>query len=153
MAQGNPERYLIQVYGRDGNLERSIRRPVEREPVTEGDVARLREHELGETDPRFREQVEAKWADAPVASLKPAFARMTVDAGGALWVEAPRVLESDPGFADVFDEEGRLLGRIPLPGAFRITEIGLDYVLGVARDSDTGLEQVRLYRLDRRIDR
>ena len=146
---GNPERYLIQVYGRDGALERSIRRSVEREPVTEDDVARLRKHELDETDPRFREQVEAKWADAPAATLKPAFARMTVDSEGALWVEAPRVLDGDPGFADVFDTEGKLLGRIPLPGSFRITEIGADYVLGVARDPDTGLEQVRLYALNR----
>lgn len=146
---GNPERYLIQVYGQDGALERSIRRPVEREPVTEDDVARLREHELGEADPRFREQVEAKWADAPVATLKPAFARMTVDSEGALWVQGPRVLADDPGHADVFDEEGRLLGRISLPGSFRITEIGTDYVLGVARDPDTGLEQVRLYELTR----
>lgn len=146
---GNPERYLIQVYRPDGALERSIRRPIEREPVAEQEVARLREHELSESDPRFREQVEAKWANAPVAALKPAFARMAVDADGALWVEGPRVLEGDPGYADVFDREGRLLGRIPLPGYFRITDIGSDYVLGVARDADTGLEQVRLYHLDR----
>lgn len=150
---GNPERYLIQVYRPDGVLERSIRRPVEREPVAAQDVARLREHELGEAEPRFRPQVEAKWANAPVAAFKPAFARMTVDAEGALWVEGPRVLESDTGHADVFDREGRLLGQIPLPAAFRITEIGPEYVLGVARDADTGLEQVRLYRLDRRARR
>lgn len=146
---GNPERYLIQVFRPDGTLERSIRRPIEREPVAEREVARLREHELAEADPRFKAQVESKWANAPVAELKPAFARMTADSEGALWVEAPRVLESDPGQADVFDGEGRLLGRVPLPGSFRITEIGTDYVLGVARDEDTGLEQVRLYRLDR----
>jgi hypothetical protein len=147
---GNPERYLIQVYRPDGTLERSIRRPVEREPVGEADVARLRDHELAEADPRFKAQVEAKWANAPVAQRKPAFARLTADSEGALWVERPRVLEADTGHADVFDAEGRLLGRIPLPGSFRITEIGTDYVLGVAKAEDTGLEQVRLYRLDRR---
>lgn len=146
---GNPERYLVQVYRSDGTLERSIRRPVEREAVAESEVARLREHELAEADPRFKSQVESKWANAPIADLKPAFARMTLDSDGALWVEAPRVLESDPGQADVFDVDGRLLGRIPLPGSFRITEIGTDYVLGVSKDEDTGLEQVRLYRLDR----
>lgn len=146
---GNPERYLIQVFGANGTLERSIRRSVEREPVAEGDVARLREHELAEADPRFKPQVESKWANAPIAQLKPAFARMTADSEGALWVEAPRVLEGDPGHADVFDAQGRLLGRIPLPGSFRITEIGADYVLGVAKDADTGLEQVRMYRLQR----
>ena len=150
---GNPERYVIQVYRADGVLERSIRRPIEREPVLESDITRLREQELAEADPRFRAQVESKWANAPVASLKPAFARMTVDSEGALWVEGPRVLESDIGHADVFDPEGRLLGRLPLPGSFRITDIGPDYVLGVARDGDTGLEQVRLYRLDRGPDR
>jgi hypothetical protein len=146
---GNPERYLIEVYRPDGRLERSIRRPIPREPVPEEDVARLREHELDEADPRFREQVEAKWANAPVSALKPAFARMSVDTEGVLWVEGPRVLESDAGYADVFDPEGRLLGRIPLPGFFRITDIGVDYILGVARDPDTGLEQVRMYGLDR----
>ncbi|MGE5926968.1 MAG: hypothetical protein ACM357_06420 [Gemmatimonadota bacterium] len=146
---GNPERYLIQVFRPDGGLERSLRRPIEREPVAEEEVARLREHELGEADPRFREQIKAKWANAPVAALKPAFARLSVDAEGALWVEGPRVLESDAGYADVFDREGRLLGQVPLPGGFRITDIGADYVLGVARDGDTGLEQVRVYALDR----
>ncbi len=150
---GNPERYLIQVYRSDGALERSIRRPVEREPVAESDVARLREHELAETDPRFREQVESKWANAPVAALKPAFAHLTVDSEGALWVEGPRVLDTDAGHADVFDPQGRLLGRVPLPASFRITDIGPDYVLGVARDADTGLEQVRLYRLNRGVPR
>lgn len=146
---GNPERYLIQVYGADGVLKQSIRRPIERDPVAESDVARLRERELAEADPRFREQVEAKWANAPVAAFKPAFARMTADSEGALWVEGPRVLEIDSGYADVFDRDGRLLGRVALPPSFRITDIGPNYVLGVARDDDTGLEQVRLYPLAR----
>jgi hypothetical protein len=100
----------------------------------------------------YEEPVEVKLypgINAPVAELKPAFARLTADSEGALWVEAPPALESDPGQADVFDVDGRLLGRVPLPGSFRIKEIGTDYVLGVARDEDTGLEQVRLYRLDR----
>ena len=146
---GDPARYLIQVFRPDGTLERSIRRPVERAPVSPGDVARLRDHELAEADPRFRTQVEQKWENAPVAELMPAFARITVDSERHLWVETPRVLESDPAQADVFDPEGRLLGRVPLPASFRITEIGADYVLGVAKDGDTGLEQVRLYRLER----
>ncbi|HEX6645007.1 MAG TPA: hypothetical protein VF037_10025 [Gemmatimonadales bacterium] len=148
---GNPERYLIEVYRPDGTLERSIRRPVERAPVTEEDVARLRESELegGEADPRFQRQIEQKWESAPVPALKPAYGRLTVDRDGFLWVEVPRVLDEDPGAADVFDPEGRLLGRIPLPPSFRITEIGRDYVLGVAEDADTGLEQVRLYLLHR----
>jgi hypothetical protein len=147
---GNPERYLIEVYRPDGALERSIRRPVERAPVTEEAVARLRESELaGTEDPRFQRQVEEKWKSAPVPALMPAYGRVTVDRDGYLWVEAPRVLGSDPGAADVFDPEGRLLGRIALPPSFRITEIGRDYILGVAEDEDTGLEQVRLYPLDR----
>ena len=48
----------------------------------------------------------------------------------------------------VFDDEGRLIGYLATPGAFRITWIGAQFVLGVHSDS-LGVQTVRRYRLDR----
>ena len=143
---GDPASYEIRAFGADGMLERILRRPVERRAVDAAEVARLKEQELADTEERWRETVENKWKNAPVAAHHPAFASMTVDADGNLWVEEPKITPGDSGRASVFDPSGRLLGSIALPGTLRITEIGRDYVLGVWKD-ESDLEHVRLYRV------
>ena len=143
---GDPASYEIRAFRADGTLERILRRPVDRRPVEPAEVERLKTQELTETEERWRKTVEDKWKSAPVATHHPAFANMTVDADGALWVEEPKITADDPGKASVFDPDGRLLGSVALPGNFRITEIGRDYVLGVWKD-ESDLEHVRKYRV------
>jgi hypothetical protein len=49
----------------------------------------------------------------------------------------------------VFGADGRMVGRLVTPPRFRLTDVGADYLLGVATDEDD-VEQVVWYRLDRR---
>jgi hypothetical protein len=143
---GNPERYEIRAYRADGALVRIIRRPVAREPLTRAELGRMEADELASVDARGKERLEAAWRDVPAPSLKPAFATIRTDQNGDLWVEHVKVVRADPGTADVFDAQGRLLGSVALPPGLQITRIGPDYVLGICRD-DMDLEHVRMYRL------
>jgi hypothetical protein len=46
----------------------------------------------------------------------------------------------------VFDPDGRWLGGVETPVAYRIYQIGADFLLGRHRD-DLGVERIRLYEL------
>jgi hypothetical protein len=48
---------------------------------------------------------------------------------------------------NVFDAEGRWTMNVTMPARFSPMEIGSDYVLGIARDTD-GVETVVMYRLE-----
>ena len=52
------------------------------------------------------------------------------------------------GLHDVFRPDGVYLGTVKLPQDLDVMEIGMDYVLGVARD-ELGVEYVQVYGLDR----
>ena len=85
------------------------------------------------------------------ASTHPVHGRVLFGEAGNLWVERYRsdlVEESGAREWDIFDDEGRLIGYLATPGAFRITWIGAQFVLGVHSDS-LGVQTVRMYRLDR----
>ena len=53
-----------------------------------------------------------------------------------------------PSVWSVFDNTGRWLGDVTMPARFMPHDIGRDYILGVARDSD-GVETIVEYRLGR----
>ena len=78
----------------------------------------------------------------------PAFDRMLVNALGFLWLRA-YVKPGDPdALWNVFDGAGTWIARVATPTRLRVTEIGEDYVLGIARDEyDT--EVVQLFDLTR----
>lgn len=105
---------------------------------------------------------------SPVDSLSIAQA-FRLDALGYLWVRrAPSPSEGDEGVKlevsmpdgtrfvstrssglhDLFRPDGVYLGTVKLPYDFRVMEIGVEYLLGVATD-DLGVEYVHMYGLDR----
>jgi hypothetical protein len=53
-----------------------------------------------------------------------------------------------PSIWNVFDRQGRWTGDVTMPARFLPTEIGADYVLGIARDADN-VETVVMYRVER----
>lgn len=103
-----------------------------------------------------RPLVERLLAAIPVPPRFPAFRGADVDAAGNMWLHAYPNPGEDPRLAHVFNPEGRWLGEITMPaGLKRVNEldplplqIGEDYLLGVFTDS-TGIEHVRLYRVER----
>jgi hypothetical protein len=95
---------------------------------------------------RGRGGVEPGAAPVPNAAVFPEYAGFLADASGRLWVRR----YAPPGATEVdwhiYDARGAIAGRMTVPLAFRLTQAGEDYVLGVFTD-DRGVQYVRSYRL------
>jgi hypothetical protein len=147
--QGSAEAPQVGWYDARGRLARLVRWSAAPRPVTPADAARYRERALAAADPAARPGMRRMLAELPMPERMPAYAAILADRSGALWVQEYPVAEEDPVRWTVFDPEGRQLGTLTLPPRFRVTDVGDDYVLGVAQD-DLDVQQVQVYRLDRR---
>ena len=156
----NTADFWIQEFDLDGGPLRRFGRAFEPEAVTAEDWTRLREAQ----ESRIRESLERSgnpeqvsldnelrlidqfYRDMPRPAVKPAHARQLIlDSGGHLWVrENPRLGEG-PAWS-VFAPDGRFLGTVIGDERLRVTEIGIDYVLGVWTD-ELGVESVRAFGL------
>jgi hypothetical protein len=141
--------YSIHAYSRDGNLVRIIRRAAERKPVTEADrTAFLQMMRKMFTDagapPPALDQI---MGNIGFADHYPAFAALFGGPEGTLWVQQIRTAEEvsasgaefnpqDVGSPnwDVFDVEGRYLGRLRLPDRFTPIRFVGNQIYGVWRD-------------------
>lgn len=144
------ERYEVAVYGLDGRMRMAIRADAPRLPVAREDMAAYRRELVnlgGDAESRRREQ--ALLEAAPYPESMPAVAGVKVDAEGSVWVQdTQRPASGAPQTWTVFGPDGILRGAVQLPPGLRVTEIGPDWVLGLALDANQG-EHVRLYRLRR----
>ena len=143
--------YRIEVFGRDGTLERIVTRPYEPTPVTEADqraiIGLLRaQFELTGVPPA---QVDLVLEGVSFAEAYPAFTQMRAGPDGTLWIQRVRFLSDlseeelesfnptlDQGSPewDVFDSEGRYLGVVELPERFTPFTVRGDRWYGVYRD-------------------
>jgi len=132
---GVNDQYSIQVFGPSGQLERIVRMPLERTPVTDADIG------------AFMGILEEAWLNAGVpesalptvrsrvsfAEFFPAYMRFLSGPEGTIWVQqlvapaslSPEELEDyNPLLSigasdwDVFDAEGRFLGVVSTPPSF-----------------------------------
>ncbi len=137
--------FEIREFTPDGALQRLIRRAGDPRPLTESELAALREERLAGVAPEMIQGVTHVLASMPTPAFRPAFASLLADAAGYLWVEESNLPGEPNGWA-VFDAEGRLLGSMELPDGFTPFEVGDDYILGVATD-DFGVERLQVYGL------
>lgn len=79
----------------------------------------------------------------------PYFEALVPAVNGELWVQEYTGLSAAATRYLVLDKSGTAIARVPVPPAFRVTEIGSDYVVGIHRDDD-GVEMVGVYGLTRR---
>ncbi len=149
LYHGVNSEYSLNVLSPDGELERIIRKDVERRPITENDAA------------EYRRIIEKLWRDqgVPPQSMEmlkqalsfadhyPAYANFLPGPGGTLWVQdlqTPDDIAGEGGTFDmqdmgsarweVFDERGRLLGTVQMPPRFTPLSIHGDAIYGVLRD-------------------
>ncbi len=145
---GSGDAVEFRVYGRNG-LRRVVRADHAPVPVAAADAERYRREELeGVTGPG-RDRLERYLTQVPFPATLPAHGRLLVDDLGYLWV-----LHSRPSWDrtvewTIFAPDGRWLGRLRMPDAFRAMHIGRDFVLGRHVDEE-GVESIRLYALDRK---
>lgn len=137
------------VWQSDGRLAQRIRWPGARRPVTDDDRARYREAELAAVDDdNERRRTERFLAETPWADSMPAFRALKLDAEGNLWVEEYRAPWETERRWQIFDTDGRWLGRLVTPPGFVVMDIGRDYLLGLWRD-ENDVEYVRMYPLEK----
>jgi hypothetical protein len=153
------DEFSIQVRDIDGTLQRVVRRIETPREVTSDNVdeyVERRGEALDLPDDR-RTEFEQTLRQLRVAETLPAFRWMVADSEGNLWVEEWEGVGFEQGRFSVFRSDGAWLGRIDLPtglpesrgGLFQPwIDIGPDYLLGVWTD-DYGVEQVRLYRIEK----
>ena len=144
------DRYEIQVLGADGRLRRVIRRGHTPVPITSAMHEQAVERNLENIeDENQKKRQRTMIQGMPVPEVLPAIQRLTVDRAGRVWSQRYSAWEDEPGTWDVFDERGGWIAAVQMPARFRPTDIGRDWVLGIARD-ELDVEQVRLYDLDLR---
>lgn len=147
---GDTDRPEVRVLAADGTPQLLIRWQIQPRAITNDDIEGARNEALGE-DPSESQRldIDRMFARYDMPAAMPAFGRLSTDTGGNIWVQEYRT-EWDEGEATwrVFDPDGSLIATAPLPGGFRPTHIGSDFILGIATD-EFDVEHVRLYGLDR----
>jgi len=118
--------------------------------VTRADIVAHRERVARALrDPREAAARLRAMEGMPWPPVRPAWDRLLVDDGDAIWV---RIEDPDPD-ADrhwtVFGPHGAIIGRLRTPVFLEIWQIGADFVIGTGRD-EAANEHVWGYRLDRR---
>jgi hypothetical protein len=149
IAIGPNDRYEVELYGTDGQLERIVRRAHVPRPVTPTDIdaGKAKRLEDAATD-NFRRQIEQLYLEMPIPPTMPAFDELRIDALGFLWVRDPLSPVDAVATWHVYGADGRWVGVVTTPTDLGVREIGVDYVLGTWSD-ELGVEHVRRYALQR----
>ena len=156
LLAGATDESVLAVVDIEGNRVGEVRLDLEVERATRahrddwlaGALATA-EVELG---PEGRTMLERMAATVPMADVVPFGSDLIVDAFGYIWVQRYLLPDGYPS-SDwrVFTETGTAVGTVALPAGFRAVEVSGDAILGVFTH-EMGLEDVRVYPLDRRGD-
>lgn len=129
---GTTDRWRLHQQGLAGDTVRVVELAAEPVPVTAADRQKALEGLKWFTDQGGRID------EGLIPGHKPAFSDVMVAPDGHLWVR-PSLAADEPGAAfDVFDPDGRYLGRVRVPGGisrFPPAVVRGDALLGMARDS------------------
>lgn len=117
-------------------------------PVDDADLASYRRF----VAEYVREQMRADYLSASDHEARPdilpAYDRVLVSAEGDVWVQVYEADIEAPHDWDVFDPEGRFLGKVHVAAGMYPSVVTEDAVVGVWRDS-LGIEHVQAYRFTR----
>ena len=140
--------YSVEVHDGDGALQRIVRRPFERKPVTEDDKQAFMKalRELFGRQGVPPQAIEQVLGNVQFAENYPAFANLMGGPGQSLWVQRVRTAADikegaefdlqDSGSPewDVYAQDGKYLGAIRLPDKFAPLRVIGDRIYGVWRD-------------------
>jgi len=158
--------YSINVYSPAGELQRIVRLPVERRPVTEADrkamldliekAMRQQMADAGAPPEMLERMMQQVLGSIQFAEQYPAFANIMGGPDGSLWVQHGRTADEfelstnfDPQEIgaprwDVFDADGRYLGLIEFPERFTPLRFKGNAIYGIERDELDVQHVVRL---------
>jgi hypothetical protein len=142
---GITDKYEVHHVTLAGDTTRTISRPFTPTPVTQAE----KDEELGRMEWFTRQGGKVDAGRIP--AVKPAYGGLFEDEDGYLWI-TPYLPKDAPRTYDLFDPEGRYLGRVDVPGedaSLRLSVIRGPSVYGIARDADD-VEYVVRYRIEGR---
>ncbi len=141
------ESFWIDARRPDGTLVRRFGRAWEPVRIDRRFRQRYQEQQITAATTSQRAATRREMARAVFADHFPAHeGELIVDPEGNLWVMHVRVPgEVDRGWS-VFSSVGRWLGDVRVPVELRVTDIGVDHVVGVWRGED-GVQTIRVYDL------
>jgi hypothetical protein len=138
---------VLRIFDFRGLEQPSITLPIPLEPVTESEFREVVEERIQS----LSDQRQATFGPVLKAMSPPAhwpvIRRLFIDRTGLIWAERAHV-DGDLHTWMVVDLEGRVVAEVTTPPRLTLQEIGLDYVLGVWRDS-LDIEHVRMHGLSR----
>ena len=160
---GDGSSWEVRTWNAAGQLVRVLRVRAPLEPVTPELRAAFIEDEFAGNTPAFRERTieqQRLRESSTYPSELPAYSALRVDRGGRLWVRRyPKPMDTTQEWW-VFSADARYLGRVDIPAAFSVDDIGNDYIAGnylvrrAVRPESDGLGpmnspqyEVRVYRL------
>lgn len=144
---GTADDWEIRQYDLDGLLLRRFRRPGDPQPLDPDRVRELLDRELETLPPRMREFWRGRLGPDDNPPSLPAYDAFLADSQGRLWVRAYAPAGTGGNDWSVFDQEGRWLGEMTLPGTFEPLDIGPDRLLGMELD-ELDQPRVSVYRLE-----
>lgn len=145
---GSQDSYEISVFDSRAALRTLVRLARSPVRVTDSDLAAYISAELEGSDEEKARAERERFEQMPMMEFRPAHGAISADREGFLFVEEFRApgMESIP--VNVFDPDGRLVGRFEISADTEILEIGPGYLLALYEDS-MDVEFVHLYELTR----
>lgn len=163
VAYGRNDAFRIEIRAADGSLERVITRPTQRQPVSESDrraflsLMRRSVEQQGAMPPAAIDQF---LSGVEFADHYPAYAIMMGGPAGTLWVQRIATAADIEGAGgtfdpndvgspdwDVFDSQGRLLGKVSMPPRFQPLRVVGNRFYGMLRD-ELDVQHVARVRID-----
>ncbi len=142
---GTADTYEITVFARSGD-RRTFGRDVAPIRMTPDLVRAWHDEVVGAMSVDRRADALRGIRDHQHPQTLPVFSTFRLDARGQVWVSRFRAPGQQTRELDVFDRHGVHRATLTVPRAFRLTDSGPDFVLGVWTD-DLGVQQVRRYRI------
>jgi len=149
-AAGTPHTFSFEFFEANGALRSIVRVDRPNDPVTAEDIETY-EASLFENvdDENARRELQRELGTLDYPETRPAYAFLLADRAGNVWALEYQVGDGQHGRWNVFAPDGRWIAAVTTPPAFRIMDIGADYVLGVWQD-EFDVEYLQLYDLIKR---
>jgi hypothetical protein len=145
---GAADEFRITEYDPSVQVRQVYSRPFTRRTVTKADIRAQQVRAVDKVPIEYKKGVAKYYKDTPhnryMPIQHPDDWTLLVDAKDRLWSQEYLAPTDKCARWSVFEPSGRYIGDVEVPANVRIMQIGLDYILGAARDQ-LGIESVVVY--------
>ena len=147
---GHTSKYELAITDLHDDTLRIFSAPAPALSITDAERDSIFEEEMEKVDEQWREAVRgvAKKSDIPLTW--PLWSNIMVDGRGRIWVSRPGT-RGEVSVIDVFSSDGVLLGTVAAPEKFAMRGRWVGDRLYQPSESDDGLPQVKVYRVDAKV--